>query len=439
MSITTELHERVPGRVHEPGTPEFESGATVFLGAGTPDVVVRPTTVEEVAATLVTAAASHVPLAVRSGGHGSVPAASGIVLDLSAIADVELLDGDLVRVGSGAHWSDLAEALASTGRGVSSGDTRNVGIGGLALGGGIGWFVRTYGLTVDAIRELEVVTAAGEVLTASATEHPDLFWALRGGGGNFGVVTRFTLATSPIDGLVGGHVRFDDSDVGAVLRAWRDLTVDSPDSLNSTLAVMPAFGPEMPGGPSLSIALRGTEAELDDLLAPLLALPSVADVQLGPVDYADLLETAPPGRPPLRFVGGNGFVPDLSDAFLDAVEAALSGDIPKMALLRALGGAYRRVEGDATPLAFRDAEAFFVVNALLPADATDEQADAVAADLAAPLAHTVGRYANFTQESGDDVLGTIFPPATLARLRAIKAEWDPGDVFRPVHHVAPEG
>jgi FAD/FMN-containing dehydrogenase len=437
MSILSQLSERVPGRTFGPGSTEYDDGRTVFYGPGDPEAVIRPATTEEVAAAVRAAVDANLPIAVRSGGHGSVPVSEGVVIDLSEFDQVELHDDALVTVGAGAHWGDIAAALAPHGLGITSGDTLSVGVGGLALGGGIGWLVRTHGLTVDLVREIEVVTAAGDVVTANAESHPDLFWALRGGGGNFGIATRFTLQAAPVDGIVGGQVLFDQSDVGAVLRAWRDITVASPDELNSTLIVMPALMPEMPAGPQLGVALRGTEDELRRLLEPLLALPSVTKVSLGPVGFGDLLEEGPPGRPPFRFVGSNGFVPDVSDEFLAAVERASASDAPTMVMLRALGGAFSRVGSDATPIAFRDAQAFFIVNSLLPVDSTDEQAAAVQRELDDALGFTTGRYSNFTQEFGDEVTATIYPPETLARLRRVKAEVDPTDVFRPVHHITP--
>lgn len=438
MTLIEELSERVPGRAFGPGSSEYDSGRTVFYGPGEPDVVFRPTTTDEVAAAVRAAVDANLPIAVRSGGHGSMPATGGAIIDLAEFDSVEIGEGGLVTVGAGAHWGDVAARLAPHGLGITSGDTLDVGVGGLALGGGVGWLVRTHGLTVDLVRQVELVTAEGAVLTVDAQSHPDLFWAVRGGGGNFGVVTRFTLQASPVGGLVGGHVKFDQSDVGAVLRAWRDVTLASSDDLNSTLFVMPPFGPEMPGGPQLGVALHGTEEELRRILEPILSLPSVSEVSLAPVEYADLLEAAPPGRPPFRFVGGNGFVPDLSDEFLASIERALARPVPTMVLLRALGGAFSRVAPDATPIAFRDAQALFIVNSLLPADASDDQVAAVRRDLEEPLRYVDGPYANFTQEQGDDVTATIFPPETLARLRAVKAEVDPGDVFRPAHHISLE-
>jgi FAD/FMN-containing dehydrogenase len=437
MSILSELSERVPGRTFGPGSNEYDDGRTVFYGPGDPEAVIRPTTADEVAAAVRAAADAALPISVRSGGHGSMPATEGIVIDLAEFDDVELLDGGLVRVGAGAHWGDVAAFLAPHGLGITSGDTLDVGVGGLALGGGIGWLVRTHGLTVDLVREIEVVTAAGAVVTANAEFRSDLFWALRGGGGNFGIATRFTLQATPVAGMVGGHVHFDKSDVGAVLHAWRDITLASPDELNSTLLVMPELMPEMPSGPQLAVALLGSEEELRRLLEPLLSLPSVTEVSLGPIEYGDLLEAAPPGQPPFRFVGGNGFVPDVSDELLGAAQRAYESGVPTMVMLRALGGAFSRVAAEATPIAFRDAQVFFLVNSVLPLDASDEQVAAVMHDLAEPIGFTTGRYSNFTQVTGDDVLAEIYPPATLARLRAVKAAFDPGDVFRPMHHIAP--
>ncbi|MGR2752421.1 FAD-binding oxidoreductase [Agromyces arachidis] len=437
MSFLTELSERMPQRVHPPGTAEYEAGSHVFAGQGAPEAVVRPDSGAEVAEVVRAAVAAGVPFAVRSGGHGSVPATGGLVVDLSGLAAIELADDGLVHVGPGAHWGDVAAALAPHGLGITSGDTRDVGVGGLALGGGIGWLVRGHGLTIDNLRGAELVTAAGDVLLIDADSHPDLFWAIRGGGGNFGIVTRFTFQPARVDGLVGGHVAFDESDPRAVLGAWRDVMRDGPDELNSTLLVMPPLMPEMPAGPQLAVALQGSEAELRRLLAPLLSLPSVTEVSLGPVGYGDLLEDAPPGAPPFELIGGNGFVPDLSDDALDAFAATLDHELPTMLLLRGLGGAFSRVAPDATAIAQRDGEALFAVNRMVPAGAAPETVAVARSGIDAALAFTNGRYANFTPEFGADIVAEIFPPETLARLRAVKREVDPDDVFRASHHIEP--
>lgn len=437
MSILSELTDLVPGRAHGPGASEYDAGRTVFAGVGDPEAVVRPHTVDEVAVAVRLAAAAGLPIAVRSGGHGLMPVEDGLVIDLAEFNAVEVGDDGLVTVGGGARWGDVAAALAPLGLGVSSGDTRDVGVGGLALGGGIGWLVRGQGLAIDRLREAELVTASGEVLTVNAEQHPEVFWALRGGNGNFGVVTRFVFQAGPADGLVGGHVHFDTSDVPAVMRAWRDVMRAGPDELNSTLIVMPAFGPEMPAGPQLGVALQGTEQQLRELLEPLLSLPSVTEVSLAPVEYGDLLEDAPPGRPPFLFVGGNGFVPELTDEALEAAAAAYAREIPTMIMLRGLGGEFSRVAPDATAIAHRDAEAFLIVNGVLPPDSTPEQLAAAKAASDAALAFTSGVYGNFSMDRGDEVIAAMYPPATLERLRRVKAQVDPGNVFRQNHNITP--
>ena len=193
----------------------------------------------------------------------------------------------------------------------------------------------------------------------------------------------------------------------------------------------------MPVGPQLVVALQGSEAQLRELLDPLISLPSVTEVSLAPVAYGDLLEDAPPGRPPFLFVGGNGFVPDLSDDALDAAAAAYAREIPTMIMLRALGGAFSRVAPDATAIAHRDAEAFLIVNGLLPPDSTPEQIAAAKAGSDAAIAFTSGVYGNFSLERGDEVIAAMYPPATLERLRRVKAELDPGNVFRQNHNITP--
>ena len=437
MSILSELNERVPGRTHGPGATEYDAGRTVFMGVGDPDVVVRPHTTEEVAAAVGLAAASGLPIAVRSGGHGLMPVEGGLVVDLAELRAIEVGDDGLVTVGGGAHWGDIATALAPHALAISSGDTRDVGVGGLALGGGIGWLVRDRGLAIDALREVELVTAAGEILTVKEDLHPDLFWALRGGGGNFGVATRFTFQATPVDAIVGGHVRFNASEVPTVLRAWRDIVRGAPEGFNSSLMLMPAMGPEMPAGPMLAVGLQGTEEHLHTLLEPLLSLSSVIEVALAPMAYGDLLEDAPPGRPPLLFVGGNGFVPELSDAALDAVATAYAREVPTMVLLRALGGAFSRVAPGATAIAHRDAEVLLIVNGVLPPDSTPEQIAAAKAGSDAALAFTSGIYGNFAMERGEQVTRAMYPAQTLERLRRVKKQFDPGNVFRQNHNITP--
>src|SRR3954469_17664911 len=176
MTVST-LKDLVPGRVIGPEDPDWDEARRFHTGTGEPTVVVRASTVDDVRAAIRYAAAERLDIMVRSGGHsawGTVP--GGLTLDLSALSAVHV-DGTLVRVGGGAVWGDVAAALAEHGLGVSSGDTKSVGVGGLTLGGGIGWMVRAWGLAADQLVGAQVVTARGEVVEANDRSHPDLLWA----------------------------------------------------------------------------------------------------------------------------------------------------------------------------------------------------------------------------------------------------------------------
>src|SRR5215471_15670961 len=186
----------IAGEVIVPGSQAYDHVRTVFNQEGSPAMIVRAQSSQDIVTTLLFAREHHCTLSVRSGGHGWSGLATnngGLVLDLSAFTGVELLDRGqhLVRIGAGTRWGEAAKALAAHGLALSSGDTNQVGVGGLTLGGGIGWMVRTYGLTIDSLQAAQLITADGRILRVSASEHPDLFWAIRGGGGNFGVVTSF--------------------------------------------------------------------------------------------------------------------------------------------------------------------------------------------------------------------------------------------------------
>src|SRR5215467_13399223 len=190
------LHHGFGGDIIEPGVAEYESASHSLLASGRPAYVLRPQSAGDVQAGVSFAASAGLVLSVRGGGHafaGFGTNDGGVVIDLGNLADVEIIDKErhLVRIGGGATWGQVAAALAPHGLAISSGDTKSVGVGGLTLTGGIGWKVRKYGLALDNVVAAEVVTADAEVVHASAEENPELFWAIRGGGGNFGIVTAF--------------------------------------------------------------------------------------------------------------------------------------------------------------------------------------------------------------------------------------------------------
>jgi len=410
---------------------------------GAPSLVVRPHNTDDVATALRFAADNTLAVSVRSGGHSAgayTSVAGGLVLDLSALNKIAV-DGTIVTVGSGAVWGQVAATLGEHGLALSSGDTTSVGVGGLTLGGGVGWLVRQYGLALDSLLSARVVTAAGQLVTASADENPELFWAIRGGGGNFGVVTDFTFEAHPLDAVVHGVITFQTDDLAALLRGYRDVLRDAPEQLNVSFVDFPQMGPAMPGGPALHVVWGGSD--LDEAMvhiAPLLALNGVTGHDIAVKPYADVLDTPhpPEGDAPMPvFVGNNGWVNDFSDAAIDGIAAMKESLGGSVLMIRYLRGAFNRVPADSTAFAWRDAETLVISIAFLPPDAPAEAIDGVNAAWATAQQFTEGTYGNFLTVAGERVVSRMYPPATLARLAAAKKVWDPTNVFSQNQNVLP--
>src|SRR5690606_22414541 len=187
-----------------------------------------------------------------------------------------------VRVGTGATWGRVAQTLEAHGLAITSGDTRDVGVGGLTLGGGMGWLIRAVGLTIDILEAVELVTVDGRVLTASAESEPDLFWALRGGGGNFGVVTLFVFRPAALEAVVGGTIQLSLDDLPGILSAWRDVMRAAPDELSTTFLALPAMGPGAEPSAQLLVCYAGDDEQAGRAaIAPLLELPGPRPVAGG--------------------------------------------------------------------------------------------------------------------------------------------------------------
>jgi len=420
-----------------PGDVGYEAVRPAYFGVGDPAAIVRPTTPEQVADALRLAQQHALPVSVRSGGHGAkaFPNPDGLVIDVSGIDSIEVLPDGLVRVGSGATWGAVAEALAPHGLIVTSGDTRDVGVGGLALGGGMGWLVRAVGLTIDILESVELVTVDGRSITASAESEPELFWALRGGGGNFGVATHFTFRASPLPAVVGGRIHLALDDLGGVLTAWRDVMRAAPDELSVTFLALPAFDPSAAPSAQLLVCYAGDdEAAGLAAIAPLLELPGVtgSDIALRP--YLDLVEEAMT-PPPVTMVGGNGFA-DLDDQTIADYTASIAGSPgPTIASIRYLGGAFSRVPTDATAFAIRDREVMLFRVVLLPPDAAPELIAAAEAPWAPMKQRITSTYGNFVEKGDPAQLPLLYPPATLERLRAVKTQFDPDNVLARNHNI----
>ncbi|WP_167051623.1 FAD-binding oxidoreductase [Salinibacterium sp. ZJ77] len=421
-----------------PGDEEFEELRTAYAGAGAAAIIVRPTSAQQIREALAIARENGLGVSVRSGGHGAnaFPNPGGLVIDMREFRDIEVRQGGTVRVGTGATWGEVAETLEPHGLVVTSGDTRDVGVGGLALGGGMGWLLRSVGLTIDSLESVELVTVDGRELMASADSEPELFWALRGGGGNFGIATHFTFRAVRLPAVVGGSIQLALSDLGQLLRAWRDVMRAAPDELTTTFLALPPMGPgEEPSAQLLVCAATEDEDQGLALIAPLLELPGVLSSDIARRPYAELVAEAM-APPPVRMVGGHGFV-DLDDETIDDYVAAVAGfPAPTVASVRYLGGAFSRVPAGATAFAVRDREAMLFRVVMLSPDADDDTVFAAGAPWEPVAARVTSTYGNFVEHAEPEHLGLIYPPATLERLRAVKRAFDPDNVLARNHNIA---
>lgn len=437
-----DLRAGLASAVVGPGDAEWDSARLFHSGRGEPDAIVRALTVDDVRTAVRWAAASATPVMVRGGGHsawGSVP--GGLTIDLSALADVSV-DGSLVRVGGGAAWGAVARELAPHGLGLSSGDTASVGVGGLTLGGGIGWMVRAWGLASDQLEGAQLVTASGDVLEVTDAAHPDLLWALRGGGGNLGVVTRFDFRAHPLPSVVFATLGVE-GDARPILRAMRDVLADAPRELTVTFMDVPPMDPSAPAGATITACWIGAdEIAARAALTPLLAVEGVTEREFAVMAYPDILMDMPgadPEQPLPGFVGGNALLADLSDRAIDRLASFREAHSASVLFLRSMGGAYGDVSPDASAFAAREATWFAMAGAFdLPGLLGDDERGAALAEWDAIEALGVGVYGNFTTSTDAGWVPRMYPPATLARLARIKRAWDPRNVFSRNHNIVPE-
>lgn len=435
-----DLSDGAVGTVIRPGDPEWESARRFHSGIGSPAAVIRAATVDDVRGALRYASAERLDVMIRGGGHsawGGVP--GGLTLDISALDDIEV-DGTRVRLGGGALWGPVAHVLAERGLGISSGDTASVGVGGLTLGGGIGWMVRAWGLACDQLVGAQLVTARGDVLEVTDASHPELLWALRGGGGNFGVVTRFDFEAHALDGVV--HAVYGlDGDARPILRVLRDLLAQAPRELTVTYMDVPAMDPNAPAGATITAVWAGTDEDAARAALAPLAAAGVSELEFGVQAYPDVLLEAPefdPEQPMPGFVGGNTLLRDLDDDAIDRLVTFREQNPASVAFLRSLGGAFGDVSQGDSAFPSRDASWFAMAGAFdIPGMLDDDARAAAESAWAAIEAKGTGVYGNFVPSTDDTFAERIYSPETMARLSAVKRQWDPGNVFCRNHNIKP--
>ena len=433
------------GDIIEPGGAEYESASRSVLASGSPAHVLRPESVGDVQAAVRFAAGAGLVLSVRGGGHGFPGFGTndgGVVIDLSRLANVEIIDKErhLVRIGGGATWGQVAAVLAPHGLAISSGDTKSVGVGGLSLTGGIGWKVRKYGLALDNMVAAEVITANAELVHASAQENPELFWAIRGGGGNFGIVTAFEFVAHPTTDVFHGKIAFPASEAATVLQGWADYLRTAPEELTSVVDFANPFagGPEAPV--EIYVAFDGDDPQqAAQAIDPIRALGTVTGDDIALKPYAETLvdgEAPPPG---IQFVlrsafSGKESVPEVLRVL---AEVRASQRSPFIAV-RSVGGAVSRVPADATAYAHRQAELMVVTFTAGPAPAVAAARPALEAIWERLGPHVNGAYANFLASATEDDVAAIYPAQTYKRLTAVKRRYDPGNLFSRNHNIRPQ-
>ena len=430
--------DELQGDVIRPSDAGYDSARALFNGAydRRPQLIVRPRRAADIATTLRHAHTNGLPVAVRGGGHhvaafGSVD--GGLTIDLSLLREVSVdPERRVARVEGGALWSDVDRATQPHGLATAAATIASVGVAGFTLGGGVGRLARAHGLAADNVLSVELVTAAGEHVTASAEENPSLFWALRGGGGNFGVVTAFEFALHPIGPEVwAGPLVYRIDDAPGVLRAMRDLIESAPDELNVSATIVRSEGhPRL----VLNPLWIGQPAAADQAVQPLRDAATPVNDLFGPASYLALQSVDVPGG--RRSWETSAFLGGLSDTTLDALvaHAALASlEAPRIGLLP-LNGAVARIPGSATSFGGRGAGWLVSAGGTWDAESQDVTARAWIEQLHGAVAKdaTGVGYANMMGEGRP-----VYPPWTKARLRAVKAQWDPANVFRSNHNVSP--
>jgi FAD/FMN-containing dehydrogenase len=437
------------GRVLTADDHDYDDARRVWNGMidRRPLLIVRAADVEDVSVTVRLAVQHRLPLAVRGGGHnvaGSSVCDGGIVLDLAGLRAARVdSKRAIVRAGGGLTWAQLDRATQRYGLATNGGMVSSTGIGGLTLGGGVGWLMRQHGLTIDNLLAAEMITATGERVTTNAIENPDLFWALRGGGGNFGVVTEFVYRLHEIDTVLGGFVMYEIARAATILRRYDEFCRAAPNNVTTLVVLTTAptlpFVPEpLQGTPVLFIAVCATGADAEEVVRPLRALgPPVADL-IRPMPYTGLQSMQDPTAPPgARNYWKSGYADELSDPLIERLVAHAAVVTSPMTQIHVhqMGGAVAQQDRSATAFAHRDLSYLINIVGMWQDPAEDDLHLAWVAGLWRDIEDVVAAaaYSNFF--SHDDVSRSraAFSPAIWDQLGSIKARWDPTQVFDPIN------
>jgi FAD/FMN-containing dehydrogenase len=446
----SDLRAELNGKVIAPDDPGYGAARGVFFTGfdRRPAAIVRASDASDVSRVVNLARETGAELAVRGGGHswaGHGTSEGGIVLDLAEMNAVEVdAAGRTAWAQAGVKAGAFTKATGEHGLATGLGDTASVGVGGITLSGGIGFLVRRNGLTIDDLVGAEVVTAGGELLDIDAENHPDLFWALRGGGGNFGVATRLRFRLHEVDGVVGGMLMLPASAevitglIAAAEAASEELSIIA----NIAKAPpMPAIPAEHHGKPIVMALMvyAGDVADGERAISPIRGLATPLADLVRPIRYPQMYD-GPEGPRPGAAAGTNMFLDGLAAGAAEAILERLQASTAQMAgvQLRVLGGAMARVPDDATAFGHRGAKMMVNVAAMYANREEGPEHEAWARSLAKALADgDAGAYAGFLGDEGNQGVRRAYPPATLERLADVKRRYDPDNLFRLNLNVAP--
>ena len=431
------LPESLAPRAVEPGDAGYARYTSGYLRGGAPGLVLRAATVDEVR-DAVGYAARHrdVPLGIFSAGHGLSGRSlnnGGLVIDVGALNAVSVVDAGagLVRVGPGARWADVAAALAPHGLAITSGDYGGVGVGGLATAGGIGWFAREHGLSIDHLRAVDVVLADGTLAHASQSANPDLFWAMRGAGANFGVAVSFDFAAARVGQVAFAQLAFDATDTAGFLARWGKAIEEADRSVSGEVIL----GAPQGGRQYAQAMLVVDSADPDTIierLQPIADIAPLVNQSVGLARYDQImqamLDNGPQqgqGEPHAH----SGLIRHITPTFAADAAAMLESGASYFFQLRAVGGAVSDVPADATAYGWRDAN-FSVVAFGTRRSGLDPWWERL-------LPHMEGLYLSFESATGPEVVARAFPPRHLARLTELKRRYDPTGLFRDNFFIDP--
>jgi FAD/FMN-containing dehydrogenase len=434
------------GALVRPESDEYDAARRIFNGMieRYPALIARCAGAEDVIAAIGFARERGLPLAVRGGGHnvaGNALCDDGVVVDLSRLKGIEVDPvARVARAEAGLTWGEFDRATQAHGLATTGGFISSTGIAGLTLGGGLGWLMRKHGLACDNLRSAEVITAAGQRVTATAAENPELLWGLCGGGGNFGIVTRFEYELHPLGAVFAGTVQYPYAAAQDVLRVYRDYLQRAPDELGASLALT-----TLPDGQkALYVVLfyGGSLADGDRLTQPLREYGTPLTVDVRPRQYCEIQSLSDAGFPfGLLNYWKSSFLQALPDEAIDRmVEQFEAVPSPRtIAVIEHLGGAVARVGVDDTAFNHRDREFNFSIVSMWT-DPADTKANVSWTrscwDAMQPYA-AGGVYVNYLGDEGPDRVVAAYGAAKYRRLVALKDVYDPINLFRLNQNIQP--